>query len=169
MRDASPLESIRAKADCTEATTATSHSSADAFPPAARILSTAAPAALKSRSRAKTRAPFWANVDAIARPIPDPAPVTIAFFPSSRNKPACPSDVNSKTGERYMTNDQHDAHNAARDQDCPTPALLESQDLSRFTQDTAIRTSSAGTGGRPASGIDFRRGRLNRLSSASTV
>src|SRR5208283_3944104 len=120
MRDASPLESIRAKADCTEAATATSHSSADAFPPAARIFSTAAPAALKSRSRAKTRAPFWANVDAIARPIPDPAPVTIAFLPSSRNTPACSSDVNSKTGERYMTNDQHGAHNA-RDQDCLLP------------------------------------------------
>src|SRR5713101_5370685 len=50
-----------------------------------RILSTASVADLRSQSRANTRAPFCANVEAIAKPIPDPAPVTIAIFPSSRN------------------------------------------------------------------------------------
>ena len=41
-------------------------------------------AAASSRSRAKTRAPCAAKVWAIARPMPEPAPVTMADFPSRR-------------------------------------------------------------------------------------
>jgi hypothetical protein len=51
---------------------------ASAVPPAARISSTTAFACSAFRSLTTTAAPFWASRRAVERPIPLPAPVTIA-------------------------------------------------------------------------------------------
>src|SRR5215469_2614892 len=77
--------SIRSNAVRTEPAKATSQSIAVDIPPFARMSPAVSSPAPVSRSRTNTRAPALAKVLAIARPIPDPAPVTAAIFPSSRN------------------------------------------------------------------------------------
>src|SRR5216683_6345502 len=66
-----------AAASC--ASLVTSHATPNAWPPLALIFLAAASAALASRSATQTRAPSCAKSSAICKPIPLPAPVTIAM------------------------------------------------------------------------------------------
>ena len=82
----------------------TSHASATASPAAARISSaTAAPRSL-SRSTTATRAPSVANMRAMPRPMPWPAPVTMATFPASMSTivPSFRVDSAARSAMRHM-------------------------------------------------------------------
>src|SRR5580698_1428037 len=75
---AAPAARSRSSARVTSAWTSTPR------PPPERISSAVRAAAAPSMSRASTDAPSAANLVAIARPMPEPAPVTKQAFPSSR-------------------------------------------------------------------------------------
>ena len=62
----------------------TSWASASAMPPAAVMSSTTSAAGASAMSVSTTRAPSRASARALAAPIPEPAPVTIATLPATR-------------------------------------------------------------------------------------
>ena len=75
----------RAAREMTAAVSLTSTQASSALPPAALMAATVADPWGSSRSTTQTDAPWAAKQRAMASPMPDPAPVTSAVFPSSLN------------------------------------------------------------------------------------
>src|SRR5215475_444637 len=76
-------EAMLTTAPSTSGSRVTSVRAKRALPPAAAIFCTVSRPPASSRSQTSTRAPSLAKSSAVARPIPDAAPVTSALFPST--------------------------------------------------------------------------------------
>src|SRR5262245_42799992 len=141
-RAASPTRRLAARS-------AASASSASASPPAAEISAAVPSTAPRSMSVITTRAPSAANLSAVARPIPAPAPVTIATLFCRRI--AAPSSVLAPWGTRMTGHPTRHTYPASR-------FRLQAGRVGLESQVKALRRVESGSGDvRPSAASENRR------------